>query len=182
MLLVTIAGCQVVHIRDIPGDAWQWETSKTLTGWWATKTGDVFQVIPLHDGSLLIGHPTRTSEEEFEAISTIATISTVGDHNLIFLKNKKQKDEEPSFLFLLVETSSDELIVLIPPKGDSFVDMIDKHEVNGKRVKYKNSDEFIALITSDSGSFKTMLASKSTEELFDSKLKIELSRVKLLHD
>ncbi|QDU78171.1 hypothetical protein Pan97_52540 [Bremerella volcania] len=179
LLVVALSGCQIVHFSEIPGERWSAERTNEMRGWWSSAQGDVYQAATRFDGGLLIGTLSRRSEDKFEAMSNVGTFSSLGEHDFIFFETKTRNRDEPTYGFLLVKNISDDKLVLIPPNGPRFAEMIDKSQLAGKTVHYENSTEYIALVTSKSDAFKEVLKSNKTEDLFDFNQKLELSRIKL---
>jgi hypothetical protein len=80
---------------------------------------------------------------------------------------------------MLMRRDGTDKITLLFPNVDNIKQMVAEGKIDGKLVKYENSEESFVYVAENDGNFLGVLKDAPIDKIFDDRFKIELRRVKL---
>lgn len=180
MMVILISGCTAVRVRDVPGTRWTKVQSQELAGWWCSdRDEELWRSELTAKGELLIGSISRRADEQFELMDSIAVPTRVGDRDLLCVRIKTKLDSEAGYGFMLLRRDGENKITLLPPNGENIKQMVSDGKINGKLIKYENSEDSFVYVAENDKNFLAVLKDAPVERIFDDRFKIELRRMQI---
>ena len=180
MMILLVSGCTVVRVRDVPGTRWTKAQSQELAGWWCSDHDkQLWRSELTTKGELLIGSISRRADDQFELMDSVAVPTHLGDRDFLCVRIKAKIEAEAGYGFMLMRRTGVDKITLLFPNGDSIKQMVADGKINGKLLKYENSEKSFVYVTENDKNFLDVLRDAPISKVFDDRLKIELSRLQL---
>jgi hypothetical protein len=180
MMVILICGCTVVRVRDVPGTRWTKVQTQELAGWWCSdRDKKLWRAELTAKGELLIGTISRRADDQFELMDSIAVPTRVGDRDMLCVRIKTKIESEAGYGFMLMRRDGIDKITLLFPNGDNIKQMVADGMINGKLLKYENSEQSLVYVAENDRSFIDALKDAPIDKIFDDRFKIELRRLKL---
>ncbi len=112
-------------------------------------------------------------------MDSIAVPTRVGNRDFLCVRIKTKVETDAGYAFMLMRRDGDDKITLLFPNGDNIKDMVDDGKINGKLLKYENSEKSFVYVAENDNDFLAVLKDVPIEKIFDDRFKIELRRLQM---